>query len=187
VERTPENLAVVSGEERLTYAELNRRANQLAHYLRGLDVGPDVLVGVCMERSPEMLVALLAVLKAGGAYVPLDPTYPQQRLSLILDNARPQVLLTQQSVRDALPPCEARLIETDTESEVISSQPGTNAASSVTGENLAYVIYTSGSTGRQKGVMITHHAVVNFLQSMRYQPGLTAEDRLLAVTTISFD
>ena len=187
VERTPENLAVVSGEERLTYAELNRRANQLAHYLRGLDVGPDVLVGVCMERSPDMLVALLAVLKAGGAYVPLDPTYPQQRLSLILDNARPQVLLTQQSVRDALPPCEARLIETDTESEVISSQPGTNAASSVTGENLAYVIYTSGSTGRPKGVMITHHAVVNFLQSMRYQPGLTAEDRLLAVTTISFD
>lgn len=187
VERTPENVAVVSGEERLTYAELNRRANQLAHYLRGLDVGPDVLVGVCMERSPEMLVALFAVLKAGGAYVPLDPTYPQQRLSLILDNARPQVLLTQQHVRDALPSCEARLIETDTELEAISSQPGTNAASNVTDENLAYVIYTSGSTGKPKGVMITHHAVVNFLESMRYQPGLTAEDRLLAVTTISFD
>jgi len=187
VERTPENPAVIFGEERLTYAELNRRANQLAHYLRSLGVRPDVLVGVCIERSPEMVVALLGVLKAGGAYVPLDPAYPRQRQSLILDDARPQVLLTQHRLREALPPCEAQVIELDAEREAISSQSEADPASSATPENLAYVIYTSGSTGKPKGVMIPHGAVVNFLHSMRHQPGLTSEDRLLAVTTISFD
>lgn len=187
VERTPENLAVVFGEERLTYAELNRQANQLAHYLRSLGVGPEVLVGVCMERSPEMVVALLGVLKAGGAYVPLDPAYPRQRQSLIVGDARPQVLLTQRRLREALPPSEAQVIEVDAEREVVSSQSESDPASGTTPQNLAYVIYTSGSTGRPKGVMISHGAVVNFLHSMRRQPGLTSEDRLLAVTTISFD
>jgi len=185
--QAPDATAVRFGPQRLTYRELNGHANQLARHLRSLGVGPEVLVGVCMERSPEMVVALIAVLKAGGAYVPLDPAYPQERLSLILGDARPQVLLTQCRLRATLPFCDAHLVEVDTEWEAVSSRNEANPTSSVTAENLAYVIYTSGSTGRPKGVMIPHAAVVNFLNSMRHQPGLTSEDRLLAVTTISFD
>ncbi|HEY4575564.1 MAG TPA: AMP-binding protein, partial [Thermoanaerobaculia bacterium] len=185
--RTPEAVAVELEGSRLTYAELDREANRLARHLRRLGVAPDVLVGLAMERSLSMVVGVLAVLKAGGAYVPLDPEYPKERLTHMLEDSRVPVLLTQESLLDRLPEHQARVVAVDRDAAAIAAESGEPVDSGATPGNLAYVIYTSGSTGRPKGVQIPHSAVVNFLNSMRKKPGLTSEDTLLAVTTLSFD
>ena len=167
--RTPGALAVVMDDEQLTYAELNVKADRLARYLQTLGVGPDVLVGICVERSLDMFVGLLGILKAGGAYVPLDPAYPKERLSLMREDSGIAVVLTENDLRDL---------------EVTDNTPVLNR---VAPDNLAYVIYTSGSTGRPKGVQITHRCLMNLLCAMQKDPGITAQDRLLAVTSLSFD
>lgn len=187
VERTPDAVAVVCDDEQLTYRELNRRANQLAFYLRRLGVGPEALVGICMERSAEMTTALLAVLKAGGAYVPLDPTYPKERLAFMLNDTQAWVVLTQQKLVETLREHQARIVCLDRDWEAVARYPEENPASETKAENLAYVIYTSGSTGRPKGVQVQHRGVTNFLHAMRERLGLTHQDALLAVTTLSFD
>jgi len=187
VQRTPDAVAVICEGEQLTYPELDRRANQLAHYLQDLGVGPDVLVGIEVQRSVEMLVGLLGVLKAGGAYVPLDPTYPRDRLALMLEDSEVPVLLTQEQLVPTLPDHNAHVICLDTDWERIASMSEETPASDVTPDHLAYVIYTSGSTGKPKGVQVLHRGVVNFLGSMRHEPGLEEQDILLAVTTLSFD
>ena len=187
VERTPESAAVEFEGKRLTYDQLNRRANQLAHHLRTLGVGPSTLAGICIERSPEMVVGLLGILKAGAAYVPLDPAYPKERLAYMVEDAQLRVLLTGGGVRARLPENGARIVSLDSDVKEISRQSDTNLAIAATANDLAYVIYTSGSTGKPKGVQIPHRAVVNFLTSMRLDPELTDRDVLLAVTTLSFD
>jgi amino acid adenylation domain-containing protein len=185
--RAPDAVAVLFEGEELTYGELNRRANQLAHYLRRLGVGPEDLVGICVERSPEMLVGLLGILKAGGAYVPLDPAYPRERLAFMLEDAGVKVLVTEAYLADALPPHAARAVHLDTGWELIERESERDPEPRGTSDDLAYVIYTSGSTGKPKGVCVPHRAVVNFLESMRHEPGMTAEDTLVAITTLSFD
>ena len=168
--RTPEAVALTFEGRSLTYRELEAQANRVAHRLRGLGVGPDVLVGLCVERSPEMLVGLLGVLKAGGAYVPLDPDYPPERLEFMLHDARVAVLLTQESLRDAIAPDDVPVLCLDTDPGILEGpEPGT-LPDLVTADHLAYVIYTSGSTGRPKGVMIPHAALANFLAAMRARP-----------------
>jgi len=184
VERTPNAVAVEFEDRQLTYGQLNQQANQLAHHLQNLGVKPEVLVGICLKRSLEMVIGLLAILKAGGAYVPLDPDYPPQRLALMLSDSQAPVLLTQQGLLNRLPDYQGHVLCIDRDREVISQE---NPPSSTRPDNLAYLIYTSGSTGLPKGVQIPHSALVNFLKSMEQQPGLTASDTLLAVTSISFD
>jgi amino acid adenylation domain-containing protein len=185
VERTPDNVAVIFEDQQLTYRELNARANQLGHYLQRMGVGAEVLVGICIERSLGMMVGLLGILKAGGAYVPLDPQYPSDRLSLMLQDSGLKVLVTQGSLRPKLSEYKGQLVCLDL--DTIGQESGENCAGKVKPENLAYVIYTSGSTGKPKGVQICHRSLANFLISMQSRPGLTAEDTLLAVTTVSFD
>jgi amino acid adenylation domain-containing protein/thioester reductase-like protein len=185
--QTPAAIAVTFQDRKITYQELDRKANQLAHYLQFLGVKPETLVGVCIERSVEMLVALLAVLKAGGAYVPLDPSYPTDRLAFMMADSELPVLLTEQAQLANLPPTSARVIVLETDRAEIEIQSQDCVTSNVTPDNVAYTIYTSGSTGKPKGVQVLHGGVVNFLESMLIKPGLTAADTLLAVTTISFD
>ncbi|HEY4034598.1 MAG TPA: amino acid adenylation domain-containing protein [Ktedonobacteraceae bacterium] len=187
VKRTPEAVAVVFEDRQLTYWQLNRRANQLAHYLQQWGVRPDVLVGLYVERSLDMVIGLLGILKAGGAYVPLDPGFPSERLTFMVEDAQASVLITQQHLRGHLPAHKAKVVCLDTDQAVLAQQSETNLPPTATPAHLAYVIYTSGSAGRPKGVQIIHRAVVNFLLSMRQRPGLRAEDTLLAVTTLSFD
>jgi amino acid adenylation domain-containing protein len=181
---TPDRTAVVFAGRSLTYAELNRRANQVAHHLRGLGVGPDVPVALRMDRSEAMLVGLLGILKAGGAYVPLDPTYPAERLAYMLADSEAHLLLTSGDAPEA---ASCAVVDFEREAAAIAGQPDTNPADGAGPNNLAYIIYTSGSTGRPKGVAVQHGSVVNFLASMRSQPGLSMDDALLAVTSISFD
>jgi non-ribosomal peptide synthetase component F len=161
VELTPEAVAVVFEGEQLTYRELNARANQVAHYLQTLGVGPEVLVGICVERSLEMIVGLLGILKAGGAYVPLDPAYPGERLAFMLEDSCVPVLLTKAHLAEKLPLLSERLVYLDKDWEEIVQQSKENPSSSVTPDNLAYVIYTSGSTGRPKGVLLAHRGLCN--------------------------
>src|SRR2546425_59050 len=187
VERTPDAVAVVFEDQQLTFRELNGRANQLAHHLRSLGVGPEALVGICVERSLETVEGLLGILKAGGAYVPLDPEYPKERLAFMVRDSGLSVLLTQAHLQAKLSEFHTQLVCLDSHRSTISSQTLANCRSRVEPGNLAYVIYTSGSTGRPKGVEITHRSLVNFLASMQAEPGLTAKDTLLAVTTTSFD
>ncbi|RAM51470.1 MAG: hypothetical protein C6Y22_11415, partial [Hapalosiphonaceae cyanobacterium JJU2] len=187
VARNSNAVAVVYENKQLTYHELNCRANQLANYLRSKGVGPDVLVGICVERSLEMVVGLLGILKAGGTYVPLDPEYPTERLNFILKDAQPRVLLTQHSLLDKLPECQAQLVCLDTDAQVISQLSHDNPITVIQTSSLAYVIYTSGSTGQPKGVQISHEAVSNFLSAMQQRPGITKQDILLGITTIAFD
>jgi amino acid adenylation domain-containing protein len=186
-ERTPERTAVAFENQTLSYAELNRRANQLASHLRTLGVGPETLVGISVERSVEMLVAVLGVLKAGGAYVPLDPSHPPERLAMVLEDAKAKVLLTQEHLLARLPAHQAQVVCLDLQQETIAQAPAANLNLELKPENLAYVMYTSGSTGRPKGVQIPHAAVVNLLDSMSAEPGLNEDDVLLAVTNLSFD
>ncbi|WP_199192544.1 amino acid adenylation domain-containing protein [Chlorogloea sp. CCALA 695] len=187
VKLTPTKVAVIFEDKQLTYQELNCRANQLAHYLQTLKVEAEVLVGICLERSLDMVVGLLGILKAGGAYVPLDPAYPQERLAFMLEDSQLPVLLTQQNQLNRLPAFEGQVVCLDTDWKTISSQSTDNPDSQVTAKNLAYIIYTSGSTGNPKGVQVEHGSVVNLLNSVRQEPGLSKQDVLLAVTTISFD
>jgi amino acid adenylation domain-containing protein len=199
VERTPEAIAVIpftrpsasllakERERMITYRELNQRANQLAHYLRAQGVGPEVIVGVCMARSLEMVVGLLGILKAGGAYVPLDPVYPKERLALMLASAQAPVLLTQQRLVENLPEHKAQVVCLDKDWPAITQHSVENPASGVTPQNLAYVLFTSGSTGQPKGVAIEHHSPVALVAwaSQVY----TASDLVgvLASTSINFD
>ncbi len=157
VERNPDAVAVVFEDKQLTYRELNQRANTIAHHLQRLGVRPEVLVGICVERSPLMVVGLLGILKAGGAYVPLDPAYPFDRLSLMIEDAQPSVLLTQERLVEELPSHWSQVICLDSDWEAITHQSQENPSSGVKTQNLAYVIYTSGSTGKPKGVLVTHH------------------------------
>ena len=163
VARTPDAVALAFKDESLTYSELNRRANQLAHYLKAVGVGPETMVGLMIERSIDMVVGLFGVLKAGGAYVPLDPQYPQDRLSFMLEDSGADVLLTQQDLAETLAGCAAQVICIDAERERTDGESAENLDSGVRPENVAYVIYTSGSTGKPKGVMIAHQGVVNYL------------------------
>ncbi|WP_051710857.1 non-ribosomal peptide synthetase [Andreprevotia chitinilytica] len=184
--QTPDRIAVIFEQDQLTYGELDRRANQLAHYLQAQGVGPDVLVGLCMDRSLGMIVALLGILKAGGAYIPLDPTYPQDRLAYMLADAKPKLLLTQPHLLDVAEH-DVPTFCPDSTADALATYPQTTVDGGARPEHLAYVIYTSGSTGRPKGVMVEHGTVANFLGSMAKAPGLDANDVMLALTTLSFD
>jgi amino acid adenylation domain-containing protein/FkbH-like protein len=183
----PSRIAASFEGLQIIYGDLNQRANQVAHHLRTLGIGPDDLVGLCVERSLEMLVGLLGILKAGGAYVPVDPSYPRERISFMLTDAGVKSVVTEQALLQGLPEIEAPRVCLDSDWPKIAQESSSNPRCVTKPENLAYVIYTSGSTGKPKGVQIEHRAVVNFLHSMRREPGMTAEDRLLAVATLSFD
>jgi hypothetical protein len=161
VQRTPQKISVIFKDEELTYIELSHRANQLAHYLRKLGVGPEIVVGVCVERSPEMVTGLLGILKAGGAYLPLDPTYPKERLELMLKDSQVSVLLTQSRLLDGLPQFHGHVVCLDKDWELIAKESSENFNSGVRADNPAYLIYTSGSTGTPKGVLGLHRGAVN--------------------------
>ncbi|MEG4594112.1 amino acid adenylation domain-containing protein [Microcoleus sp. F8_C2] len=168
VERTPDAVALVFKGKQLTYRELNAQANQLAHYLQGLGIGAEVLVGICVERSLEMIVGLLGVLKAGGAYLPLDPEYPQERLQFMLQDAQVLVLLTQKQLIDQLPEYQGKLICLDTDWHLIAKSSQGNPFANTLATNLAYAIYTSGSTGQPKGVIVPHQAVNRLVLNTNY-------------------
>jgi amino acid adenylation domain-containing protein len=186
-ERTPDSIAVTFGDIALTYRDLNRRADELARRLRGVGVGPGVKAALYLERSIELVVAMLGVLKAGGAYVPLDPHHPRQRLSFIIDDAEPLVLLTSAHLQSEAPAHGAQVMLLDAVTPHARADPAREALEPPGPNDLAYVIYTSGSTGQPKGVQIEHHSVVNLLASMQRRPGLGADDILLAITTPAFD
>ena len=184
---TPESVALVSDDSRLTYRELDERANQLAHYLRELGVAPETLVGILMDRSAEMVVALLGVLKAGGAYVPLDPKYPRERVSWMLEDAGIAVLLTEQQYVKDLRSRSAQVVCVDSDRETIAQHSKDRLESGVTADNLAYVIYTSGSTGRPKGVAITHHSAGILIHWAHECFSVAELVGVLASTSICFD
>ena len=186
-ERTPDKTAVRVAGQTITYAELDRRANQLAHYLKSRGVGPEVLVGICTQRSIDMVVGLLGILKAGGAYVPIDPAFPSDRIAFMLEDSAARLLVTQDSLAKILPTAGLDVVCLDKDEDDWSSLHETSPHAELTAKNLAYVIFTSGSTGRPKGVQIPHQSFVNFLCSMQHTPGMTSDDVLLAVTTLSFD
>lgn len=163
VARIPGATAVSFGERNLSFAELNARANQLAHYLAGLGVGSETPVGLCLERSPELLVAMLGILKAGAAYLPLDPSYPSERLAYMVHDAASPVVLTSAACRSRLPQGAAKLLCVDTQWDLVAAESADNPTTEVTADNLAYVIYTSGSTGKPKGTLIMHRGLVNYL------------------------
>jgi amino acid adenylation domain-containing protein len=185
--RTPDRVAVVFERQAFSYGELNRRADQLAYHLRSLGAGPNVLVGLCVKRSLDMVVGLLGILKAGAAYVPMDPSYPKERLQYILEDSKASVVLTQESLVEGLPGFAGRVICLDKDWAKIAGESAGYLGGPVNPEDLAYVLFTSGSTGRPKGVEISHRAVINFLNSMREVPGISEQDTLLSVTTLSFD
>jgi len=186
VQQTPQAMALVSEEESLTYEELNERANQVAGYLRELGVGPEVLVGVMLERSAEMVVGLLGVLKAGGAYVPLDVQYPQERIGYMLEDTGAPVLLTQQRLLGQLPEHKARTVCIDSQWGEISRHSRGNPERLGTADNLAYVIYTSGSTGKPKGICLTHKGISRLVLNTNYVQ-LSASDRVGQLSNSSFD
>jgi amino acid adenylation domain-containing protein len=186
VARTPGAVALVSEDDQLTYAELNARANQLAHYLISRGVTCDTCVAVCLERSVEMMVALLGVLKAGAAYVPLDPQSPPERLAVILDDVAPRLVITTSAARDVLP-ADVHAFELDQEWTTLLSERDDNPAQPVLPDQLAYVLYTSGSTGKPKGVMISHRSICNHQLWMQRAFPLTEQDRLLQKTVFTFD
>ncbi len=187
VTKYPNKIAVVFAEKCLTYAELDARSNRLASKLVEFGVGPDRFVALCVERSLEMVVALLGVLKAGGAYVPIDPDYPPERIAFMLADSQPTVLLTQSHLIQELPPSHTPVICLDDEAILSFDVEGECSIKKTTPGMLAYVIYTSGSTGRPKGVMVSHQNAVSFLLAMQQEMALTDKDSLLAVTSLSFD
>ena len=185
--RTPDQVALVFGQQKLTYGELNRRANQLAQYLTGLGIGPDVLVGLYLQRSFEMVIGILGILKAGApTYMPIDPSYPSARIALVIEDSQLGFILTTEQIRATLPASPARIISLDGDADAIAAQSSDSVSSSATGNNLAYVIYTSGSTGKPKGVMVEHRNVINFFAGMDQIIG-TQCGIWLAVTSVSFD
>lgn len=185
--RTPNAVAVQFRDRQLTYRELNERANQLAHHLRKLGVAPDSRVGICVHRSPEMMVGLLGIMKAGGAYVPLDPTYPRERLEFMLEDGGAGVLVTEKNLLESLSSQRAHVVCIDRDWAVIAQESAANPESTATPENLSYVIFTSGSTGRPKGVQLQHRNVVNFIYSVQRLFSLGESDRYLGVASMSFD
>ncbi|HEX8558226.1 MAG TPA: amino acid adenylation domain-containing protein, partial [Pyrinomonadaceae bacterium] len=185
--RTPDAPAVVYEGRRLTYAQLNARANQLAHYLRAQGVGPESLVGLCVERSPEMIVGVLGVLKAGGAYVPLDPHYPRERLAYMLADAAPGLLLTQAELADGLPEHGARVLRLDADWPAVAAQGEHDPEPNVSAESPAYMIYTSGSTGRPKGVLVRHGGLASLSEAHARVFRARPEDRVLQFASFSFD
>jgi amino acid adenylation domain-containing protein len=185
--RTPDAVAVVCGGERLGYRELRERANRLSNRLRAMGVGPDVLAALCLQRSVDMLVAVLAVLTAGGAYVPLDPQYPPERLAFMLEDSGAAVLVTEEGLLDVLPQRTLPRICLDRDRATLLAGSPASPATGVSPHHLAYVLYTSGSTGKPKGVEVTHRSAVNLLASMQREFNVGPQDRLLAVTTLSFD
>src|SRR6266498_22226 len=187
VERTPDSIAVVYEAQQFTYAELNSRANQLAHHLRKRGVGSDAIVGLCFERSLDLVVGLVGILKAGAAYLPLDLSYPPERLSFMLKDAAVKVLLTQERLREKLPDHGAETISLDGDWEAIASESQENAENRSSSDNLAYVIYTSGSTGQPKGVAMTHHALANLLSWQVERAGAFPAARTLQFASLSFD
>jgi len=187
VERTPDAIAVVFEDQHLSYAALNQKANQLAHHLQTLGVKPEVLVGICMERSIDMLIGLLGIIKAGGAYLPLDPAYPAARLAFMLEDAQVPVLLTQSSLKKVLPKTTALVICLDADASALSQLSTENPLSGVNPENLAYVIYTSGSTGQPKGVLLAHQGVCNLVQAQIQLFGVQLDSKILQFASTSFD
>jgi amino acid adenylation domain-containing protein len=185
VERSPDAIAIIFEDSRLTYRELNRRANQLAWYLHKRGVGPDVPVGLSIDRGPEAVIALLGILKAGGAYVPLDPRLPDERLRFMVEDVRPRVVLTKQNLWRE--PFGKDAVILDRSWATIAQENTANTQNVCGPRNLAYVMYTSGSTGKPKGVPVEHRGVVNLLASMQRTVEVTGDDVLLAVTTLSFD
>ncbi|HVE66876.1 MAG TPA: amino acid adenylation domain-containing protein, partial [Thermoanaerobaculia bacterium] len=185
--RSPEAVAVMDQAVRWTDRQLNASANRLAHHLRRLGVGPEVRVGICTERSVEMIVALLGVLKAGGAYVPLDPTYPKERLAFLLEDSGAAVVVTQERLADALPKGASRIVRLDADRDAISRESEQSPATSAGADNLAYVIYTSGSTGRPKGVEILHGGLLNYVTAVSRLYGTAPSDRVLQFSSLSFD
>jgi amino acid adenylation domain-containing protein len=187
VERTPDAIAVLFKNQQLTYRELNEKANQLAHYLQSLGVASEVLVGICVERSIEMIIGLLAILKAGGAYVPIDPQLPKERLALMLADTQVPVLLTQTHLLNLLPESPAQVVYLDTIWATLPIPPTPLLPHSPAPFNLAYVIYTSGSTGKPKGVMIEHRALVSYIKTASVEYAIEAGDRVLQFASLSFD
>ncbi len=194
VEKTPDAIALIFANLELTYRELNNRANQLAHYLQNVGVQPETLVGICMERSIEMLVGILAIMKAGGAYLPLDPTYPKERLAFMLEDAQLSLLLVQPHLIHELPSHVAKVVTIDADGAAFADYSQANPVSSVQLENIVYVIYTSGSTGKPKGAINTHQGLCNRLLWMQDTYQLTSSDayggqsqRVLQKTPFSFD
>ncbi|MEA5513967.1 non-ribosomal peptide synthetase, partial [Nodularia sp. UHCC 0506] len=187
VKRTPDEIALIFGEESFTYREINIKANQLAHYLQTLGVKPEIPVGICLERSPEMVIGMLAILKAGGFYVPLDPAYPDERLQYILDDAEVEILLEKLTQRRKGAKEEGRVVCLDADWESFGEYPITNPVTDVSPGNLAYLIYTSGSTGKPKGVMIEHRSPVCLLYWAREVFSDDAISGVLAATSICFD
>ena len=185
VRRVPDHVALVCGRTELTYRELGQRVSQLAGVLRRLGAGPDVPVGIFLDRSPDMVIALLAVLSAGGAYLPLDSAYPPERLAMILADLPVPVLLTHAATAGQVPPCPAVTLCLAMDQLEGGGPPGLSVETDP--DQLAYVLFTSGSTGRPKGVQVSHRALSNFLAAMAERHGLEEDDRLVAVTTLAFD
>ncbi|MEM7552754.1 MAG: amino acid adenylation domain-containing protein, partial [Cyanobacteria bacterium P01_A01_bin.84] len=187
VEKTPDAVAVVFEQEQLTYEQLNQKANQLAHHLQSLGVKPEVLVGICVERSIEMVVGLLGILKAGGAYVPLDPNYPQERLNYMLEDSDVGVLVTQNSLLESFPENNARVVYLDSDHDVIEQYSKQNLYAGVGSDNLAYVIYTSGSTGKPKGVLVTHKGLLNLVFWHQETFAISSSDIATQLAATAFD
>ena len=183
----PDTIAVVQGAQQVTYRELNASANQLARYLRDQGVDRETLVGICVDRSIEMAVSLLAIAKAGGAYLPMDPAYPAERLRYMLDDSRVSVLLTQQHLVDSIPESEAKIVLVDAADAVFRRYEATTPTAGVTFDNLSYVIYTSGSTGKPKGVMLDHQGRVNNFLDFNRRFSIGCGDRIIALASLSFD
>ncbi len=186
VEKTPDAVALVYEKQHLTYRELNNRANQLAHYLKGLGVKPEVRVVICVERSLEMVIGILAILKAGGAYVPLDSAYPSERLAFMLEDVQTPILLTQTNLQNRLPLNNQTVVNLDSDWEIIAQHKADNLLSEVNPENLAYIIYTSGTTGTPKGTEVSHRSIIGFMFGVDYIH-LDAEQIWLQHSSISWD
>ncbi|WP_342354346.1 amino acid adenylation domain-containing protein [Kroppenstedtia eburnea] len=183
----PDQTAVEADGVTLTYRELNDRSERLANFLRRKGIGPDDLVGICMERSVEMMVGLFGILKAGGAYVPLDPAFPEERLKYMLEDSGSQAVLTDQPFISSLVQPDVQIIDMKTVAAEIAAESSERPTIQISGDQIAYVIYTSGSTGKPKGVQVSHRSLANLLTSMEKEPGICADDRFLSVTTLSFD
>ncbi|OHY34812.1 hypothetical protein BCV63_03050 [Cylindrospermopsis raciborskii CS-508] len=186
VEKSPDAVAIIFENQQLTYGELNCKANQLAHYLQSIGVGPEVFVGLCVTRSIEIVIGIMGILRAGGVYVPLDPAYPQERLAFMLEDAKPKVVLTENQCLEALPIINATVLCLDADWQKIEQQSEDNPSCDVTPDNLAYLIYTSGSTGKPKGVQMPHSSIVNYLQGITKIIPVDNQDIYLHTASFSF-